>query len=169
MKTSIIVAASINGVIGKDNKLLWSLPDEMKYFKEKTIGHAVIMGRKTWESIPEKYKPLSNRTNIVVSRDGEYVAEGAVTLTSLEDAIDVAENLDCEESFIIGGGQIYKEAIDKNIADTLYITQINKVVSGDSFFTFNPNNWANAKRTFHPIDDKHDVSFYFDKYVRVGR
>ena len=169
MEVSIIVAVSINGVIGKDNHLLWDLPDEMAHFKKTTNGHSVIMGRKTWESIPKKYRPLSNRTNIVVSRDPDYVAENAFTFTSLEDAILFADIKDTEKTFIIGGGQIYKEAIDNNWVDTMYVTQVNENISGDTFFTFNPNNWASSGRIFHPIDAAHSTSFFFDKYSRVGR
>ena len=167
MDVSIIVAVSINGVIGKGNKLLWSLPDEMAHFKKITDGHTVIMGRKTWESIPEKYRPLSNRENIVLSRDPEYAADEAVTCDGLISALNFCAN-NGDKVFIIGGEQIYKEALTSNLVNKMYVTQVNKSFEGDAHFSFNPNDWANCGRTFHPIDEKHDTSFYFDKYVRVG-
>jgi dihydrofolate reductase len=135
MKISLIVAISKNHAIGKDNKLLWYIPEDMKRFKAITSGHPVIMGRKTFESIG---KPLPNRTNIVISRDPMYKAEGCITAHSLEDAMNTAQKIDQNEIFILGGGQIFEEAI--HIADKLYITIIDaEVPDADAFFPKYPH------------------------------
>lgn len=123
---SIIAAISQNLVLGKDNKLLWHIPEDFARFKKITSGHPVIMGRKTFESIG---KPLSNRTNIIITRDENYKTEGCLVVHSLEEAIKLANG---KKIFIIGGGQIYKQAI--SLADKLYLTVIKKDFSGDTYF-----------------------------------
>src|SRR5688572_5703899 len=122
MKVSIIVAISENNVIGKDNSLIWHLPADMKFFKEKTTGHCIITGRKNYESIPEKFRPLPNRTNIVISRNFNYSSPGAEVVNSLEEAIEFAKAKKETEAFIIGGGQIFEETLAKNLASVLYVT-----------------------------------------------
>lgn len=130
---SIIVAHSNNMAIGKANSLLWRLPDDLKRFKELTSGHPVIMGRKTWESIPEKFRPLQNRTNIVITRDLNYSANGAVVASSIKKALEEAsESVGFEEIFVIGGAEIYKETLP--LANRLYITKVDTDVEGDAFF-----------------------------------
>ncbi len=126
---SIIAAVSQNGVIGKDGGLPWKISADLKRFKEITTGHPVIMGRKTFESIG---RPLPGRTNIIVTRDGSYQAEGCLVVTSLEKALQEAKQAESEEIFIIGGGEIYTQALP--LADTLYLTLINAEVKGDAFF-----------------------------------
>ncbi len=127
---SIIAAIGKNRELGKDNKLLWSLPEDMKRFREKTRNHPVIMGRKTFESIG---RPLPNRLNIVVTRDRSYTIPGAEIFYSLEDALDFAKNKDKQEIFIIGGGQIYAEAL--SYADKLYLTIVDSdFPEADTFF-----------------------------------
>ncbi len=127
---NIIVATSTNLVIGKDNDLPWHLPTDMKYFKDTTKGHIVVMGRKCWESIPEKFRPLPNRTNIVMSRNTLYEAKGASVTFDLETLLKVHENSD-KEVFIIGGAGLYKEAF--KYAHRLYLTQIYSEVEGDVY------------------------------------
>jgi dihydrofolate reductase len=124
----IIVAVSSNGVIGKENDLPWNLPTDMKHFKSVTSGHAVLMGRKCWESIPEKYRPLPNRENIVVTRNPNYVANGANVVHSLEEGINKYKNSN-KILFIIGGAEIYNEAF--KYANGLFITDIHNEVVGD--------------------------------------
>lgn len=120
-------------MIGKENALLWYIPDDLKHFKNLTAGHPVIMGRKTWESLPEKFRPLPNRTNIVVTRQGGYTAPGATLVHSLGDALAAAESaLGADEVFIIGGAQIYAEALQR--ADRLYLTLIEDEKEGDAYF-----------------------------------
>ena len=131
-KISIIVAASNNLVIGKDNDLPWSLPSDLKNFKKVTEGSFVIMGRKCWESIPEKFRPLPKRDNIVITRNSEYDAVGAAVINDLDTIIKVFKN-DGEngEVFIIGGAEIYKKTFEH--ADKLYLTQVLADVEGDVF------------------------------------
>ena len=134
MIVSIIVAVSENNVIGKDNSLIWHLPADMKFFKEKTTGHCIITGRKNYESIPEKFRPLPNRTNIVITRQKNYIAPGAIVVGSLEEAFE--KNLqigaDADEVFIIGGAEIFKQSM--HLVDKLYITRIHHNFDGDVFF-----------------------------------
>ena len=119
MHISLIAAVADNGVIGKDNDLVWSLPDDMSFFKASTRGRHVIMGRKNYESIPHKYRPLPGRTNIILSRDSEYDASPAKLSPSLESALDTARNAGETNCFIIGGGQIYKIALELDVVDTM--------------------------------------------------
>ena len=119
--------------IGKDNGLLWHIPDDLKRFKELTLGHSVIMGRKTWESLPEKFRPLPGRTNVVVTRQAGYVAEGAVVADSLGAARAAAARAPgADEMFVIGGGELYREALP--FADRLYLTLIEDNKAGDTLF-----------------------------------
>lgn len=128
MKISMIAAiASGNRGLGKENKLIFSIPEDLKRFKEITTGHPIIMGRKTFESIGQ---PLPNRTNIVITRDQEYFAEGVAVVHSLEEALQEVQGDD--EVFIIGGGQIYQEAI--GLADKLYLTIVEGKPNADVFF-----------------------------------
>jgi dihydrofolate reductase len=130
---SMIAALGTNRVIGRDNALLWQIPEDMKRFKELTTGHPVIMGRKTWESIPEKFRPLRGRTNIVITRDASYAAEGAFVATSLDEALAHAKSADgAEEVFVMGGQQIYEMALP--FADRLYLTRIDDAPEGDAYF-----------------------------------
>jgi dihydrofolate reductase len=133
MTLSIVVATSRNGVIGKDNQLPWHLPEDLKYFKKITMGKPIVMGRKTYESIG---RPLPGRTNIVITRNTSWQADGVVVVNSLDQAITVAEQacLDsgATEAMVIGGSEIYRQALDK--ADRLYITQVNIEIEGDAHF-----------------------------------
>lgn len=136
-RISIIVAHSKNMAIGKANSLLWRLPDDLKRFKTLTSGHPVIMGRKTWESLPEKFRPLPGRTNIVVTRDASYRAPGALVASSIEDAISLAGEFEgSEEIFVIGGAEVYKAALP--LANRLYVTEVDMEVDGDAFFPHYP-------------------------------
>jgi dihydrofolate reductase len=142
MTISIIVATARNGVIGKNNQLPWHLPQDLKYFREKTTGKPVIMGRKTFESIG---KPLPNRTNIVITRNHDWSREGVMVVHDLEAAIQVAGNLHNTENqselevMIIGGAEIYKSALA--IADRVYLTYIDKDVDGDAWFPSLDSGW----------------------------
>lgn len=133
-KVSLIAAlSSQNRGIGFHGDLLWRIPEDLARFKKVTVGHPVIMGRKTWESLPEKFRPLPNRANIIVTRNASYRAPGAVVVTSLEDAFSSAETAPgAEEVFVIGGGEIYKEALP--LANRLYLTLIDDSKEADAFF-----------------------------------
>src|SRR3990172_6612257 len=122
MIISSIVAVSENNVIGKDNTLVWHLPDDIQFFKDKTVGHCVITGRKNYESIPVKFRPLKGRTNIVITRQKNYDAKGAVVVNTIEKAIEVAKKAGEKEVFIIGGAEIYRQTTE--MIDKLYLTRI---------------------------------------------
>ena len=161
MKISLIVAVAENGVIGKDNDLIWHLPKDMQFFKEITIGHHVIMGRKNFESIPHKYRPLPNRTNIIITRQSEYKAEGCIVVNSVETALEIAKNNGDIEPFIIGGGQIYRIAIEKNLVDKIYLTKIHHSFKGDTFFPELSSDWRETNKTENKADDKHKYNYDF--------
>jgi dihydrofolate reductase len=127
---SLIAAVARNRVIGKDNALLWHLPEDMRHFRETTRGKPVIMGRKTWESLPESFRPLPGRLNIVVSRNPAYQAPGATLVGSVDEAIRCAG--EAKEIFVIGGEELYRQAMPR--ADRLYLTEIDAEFSGDAFF-----------------------------------
>ena len=133
MMVSIIVAVAENNVIGKNNDLIWHLPKDMQFFKQTTLHHHIITGRKNYISIPVKFRPLANRTNIVLTRQQDFPEEGCVVLNSLEAAIKFAKQNNENEVFIIGGGQIYKEALEKNLVDKLYVTHVHHSFDGDTF------------------------------------
>jgi dihydrofolate reductase len=140
-KLSIIVAASSNNVIGRGNDLPWHLPTDMKYFKEKTLGKTVIMGRKCWDSIPEKFRPLPNRENIIVSGNFEFKAKDSLVVHDYEMLLSATKfNNSDDEVFIIGGAEIYN--IGFNYADKVYLTRIEADVEGDVFLRgFDENQW----------------------------
>ncbi len=129
MILSIIVAVAQNGVIGQGNKLPWHIPEDLKRFKQLTTGHAVIMGRKTYESIG---KPLPNRKNIVITRQPGYDAPGTFVVSSLQEAIQLSSQWDDEEAFVIGGAEIYRQTIP--LADRIYLTIVRQDVAGDTLF-----------------------------------
>ena len=161
MKVSLIVAVSENGVIGKDNDLIWHLPKDMKFFKETTMGHHVIMGRKNFESIPHKYSPLPNRTNVVITRQADYTAEGCVVVNSVEAALEIAKQNGDTEAFIIGGGQIYKIALKENLVDKIYLTKVHHSFEGDTFFPELSSDWEEVNKTENKADEKHKYNYDF--------
>lgn len=163
----MIAAVAENGVIGKDNDLAWNLPDDMKYFVEKTNGHHVIMGRKNWESIPHKFKPLPGRPNLILTRNKEFKVDNPLVSVfhDLQEAIDFASLNNEDELFIIGGAQIYK--LGMKFAHRLYITEVAGSPEGDTFFPdFNKNEWKETSRKHHEKDIKHEYSFDFVVYDR---
>jgi dihydrofolate reductase len=139
-KINIIVAVSANNVIGKGNDLPWHLPKEFKYFKETTKGSTVIMGRKCWESLPQKFRPLPNRLNVVLTKDKDYEADGAIVAHDLESTLKAFKN-SSSDIFIIGGAEIYKQSLI--YADKLYLTRILSDVEGDVYLEgfFNEEEW----------------------------
>ena len=161
MKVSLIVAVSQNGMIGKDNDLIWHLPKDMKFFKDTTLGHHVIMGRKNFESIPHKFRPLPNRTNIVITRQSDYKAEDSIVVNSVEESLKVAKSNGENEAFIIGGGQIYKLALESNLIDRIYLTRIHHSFDGDTFFTELNSDWEEIKREDCFKDDNHKYDYSF--------
>lgn len=146
MKLSLICAMASNGVIGRNNSLPWHLPEDLRYFKATTMGHSIIMGRKTWESIG---RPLPGRTSIVVTRDADYVAEGAKVVHSIEDALRLAESIavidGTEEAFVIGGAALYAAAMP--VADRFHLTRVHGEVEGDTVLSgFDESEWREVSR-----------------------
>ncbi|MEQ9405840.1 MAG: dihydrofolate reductase [Cyclobacteriaceae bacterium] len=165
MRVSMIAAMGSNRVIGKDNDIPWHLPDDFRFFKEKTKGHHVIMGRKNWESLPPKFKPLPDRPNLIVSRQSTYAAPEASIFRSIEEALDKAEQAGENEAFIIGGGEIYRQSLE--IADTIYLTEIKGEFEGQTTFPeFDKEEWKEVSRKHHPIDERHKYSFDFVEYKK---
>ncbi len=156
MKISIIVAAASDGAIGKDNKLLWHLPADMKFFKEKTMGHHIIMGRKTYESIG---RPLPGRTTVIITRDLKYKAEGCLVAHSLNEAIEIASTNGDTEAMITGGAEIYNQAIEK--ADCIYLTEVQGKFEADTFFKIDKTSWAINEKQDYKADDKNKFDYSF--------
>ncbi len=155
---TIIAAVAENNVIGKNNELIWHLSDDLKHFKSLTNGHHVIMGRKTFQSMP---KALPNRTNVVISRQPDFTAENITVVRSLEEALKVAK--DDPQPFVIGGGEIYKEALQ--YADRIELTRVHHEFEGDTFFPeINLQRWKEVDATFHPKDEKHAYDFTFQRF-----
>jgi dihydrofolate reductase len=153
---SLIAAMSENRVIGRDGRLPWHLPDDLKWFKRKTMGHHIIMGRKTWESPGH---PLPGRTSIVITRQRDYQAHGGVVVSSLDEALDRVDPSD-REPFIIGGGEIFAQAIP--LVDRMYLTIVHAQVEGDAYFPeLKEHEWTCADETLHPADERHAHSFTF--------
>ncbi len=164
MRISMIAAMSQNRVIGKNNDLPWHLPDDFQFFKDTTKGRHVILGRKNYESLPHKFRPLPGRTNIVISRNPNYGKdEDILVVRSLEEALQLAKERGETHCFIIGGGEIYKMGLD--MASEIYLTEIHAEISGDVFFpVFDKAQWVEIQRKNHPTDSRHEYSFDFVIY-----
>jgi len=157
---TIIAAAGENNALGKDNGLVWHLPDDFKRFRKLTTGHHIIMGRKTFESFPQ---PLPDRTHVVITRKDNFKKEGIVTVHSLERAIDFSKG--DSEAFVIGGGEIYKMAIE--VADKIELTRIHGTFEADTFFPeIDEKEWQLVKKEYHPKDEKHEFEFTYLTYLR---
>ena len=156
----MIVAKSKNNAIGKDNKLLWRLSADLKNFKRLTSGHSIIMGRKTYDSIG---KPLPNRTNIIITRNKNFEAEGCLITHSLENALEIAKKKGEEEVFIIGGAQIYAQSLEKT--QKIYLTQVDVEIEGDSFFPIlDEKKWTCMQKEAHLADTKNEYNYVFEVY-----
>jgi len=158
MQISLIVAASINNAIGKNNQLLWHLPNDMKFFKNTTWAMPVIMGRKTFESLAGK--PLNGRLNIVITKQEALSIEGVTVVNSIKSAIEIAKLHDYKEVFIIGGGEIYKAAL--SIANKIYLTRVEAIIDADTFFPeLDHNSWILTNEEEHFVDPKHNYNYRF--------
>ncbi len=163
MKISLVVAAAENNSIGKENQLLWHLPNDLKFFKNTTWGMPVIMGRKTYESVN---KPLPGRFNIVITRQNNWNAEKVIVAAGLQDALRKAAETNCKEAFIIGGGEIYKQSMD--IADKIYLTRVHAAIEGDTFFPdIDENKWQLDSAKDFKADEKHAFAYSFQTWVRI--
>jgi len=163
----LIVAIAQNRAIGKDNDLIWHLPADMGFFSAMTKGSTVLMGRKNWESIPSKYRPLPKRKNIVVSRDTSFNDEGCEVFHDIKTAIDSNTNDSSKDLYIIGGGQIYKYCIENDLVDEMFISQIEETFEGDAFFPeINLDNWHKEKLFHHAKDEKNEYPFTVYRYYK---
>ena len=160
---TVIVAASENNIIGNDNKLIWHLSDDLKRFKNLTKGHHVIMGRKTFESMP---RALPNRTNVIITRKANYIAKDAIVTNSLESALSIAS--DDPQPFIIGGGEIYKIALD--YSDRIELTRVHDNFEGDTVFPeIDKEKWIESNRIEKKKDESHNYDFTFITYNKIKR
>lgn len=167
MKVNLIVAVGENFEIGKNNDLLWHLPKDMRFFTQTTKGHYVIMGRKNWDSIPLKYRPLSERENVVVSRKKNLELEGAIVVSTIEEGIELARENAETEVFIIGGGQIYKEALRLDLIDTMFITKVHAKFDADTYFPdFELDKWIEESIGHFEVDEKNSLPFSISKFSR---
>ena len=156
----MIAAAAENNALGKDNELVWHLPNDFKRFKALTSGHHIIMGRKTFESFP---KPLPNRTHIVITRQKNYQPDGCIVVNSLEKAIALCPKE--EDSYIIGGGEIY--TIGMPYSDKIELTRVHDNFEADAFFPdINPDEWELIQSEYQTKDEKHLIDFTYQTFVR---
>jgi len=160
---SVIVATDLKGAIGNENKLLWHLPADMKFFKEKTMGHHIVMGRKTYESIG---RPLPGRTTIIVTRNKAYKADGCIVVHSLEEAIQYARANKEEEVMIVGGSELYSLA--ESFATTLYLTLVKTTLPADVFFSYDLSNWTLVKDVKGTVDEKNSLDHQFLEYQKIN-
>jgi dihydrofolate reductase len=164
VKVSIVAAVARNGVIGRDNAIPWRIPEDLARFRELTTGHPVVMGRRTWDSLPERFRPLPGRRNVVVTRDPEWRADGTERAGSLDEALALVDG--ASRAFVIGGGQLYVEALP--LADELLLTEIDSDIAGDTLFP----PWERA--AFDEVSREEHMSvtglpFAFVTYARRGQ
>jgi len=166
MKLAMIVAMAKNNVIGLNNDMPWHLPADLQWFKKTTLGSPIIMGRKTYESIG---RPLPGRLNIILSRNTDLIIEGCTVVNSIEEAMTTAEAADNtkDEVFITGGAHLYNKFLEQT--ETLYLTQIDADLEGDTFFPdYTQYNWQEMDRVLHPADDKNPYALTFLKLERIN-
>ena len=160
-KVTLIAAAGENNELGKDQDLVWHLPDDFKRFKQLTTGHYIIMGRKTFDTFPQL---LPNRTHVIITRKENYNPEGTIVVDSLDKALEAAK--DDPQPYVIGGGEIYKLALDK--ADAIELTRVHGTFDADTYFPdFNEENWELVEKEEHPADERHKYAFTYLTYERA--
>ncbi|HEY8388886.1 MAG TPA: dihydrofolate reductase [Parasegetibacter sp.] len=162
MIISHVVAAAENHAIGKDNKLLWHLPNDLKFFKNTTWAMPVVMGRKTFESMG---KPLPGRINIVITRQKNWKADGVVVVNNWSDALLVAKETDCNELFVVGGGEIYRQTLPDT--NRIYMTRVHANPEADIYYPeIDPAKWKLEKEQHFPADEKHAYAYSFQLWVK---
>lgn len=160
---SLVVAASLNHAIGKNNQLLWHLPNDLRFFKNTTWGCPVIMGRKTFESVG---KPLPGRTNIIITRQTDWQSTGTIVANNLDHALQLAKDTGCTDAFIIGGGEIYQ--LSMQMADRVYLTLVHTNIDGDTYFPpLDPNNWQLHQGHHLPADEKNAFATTYQIWDRI--
>lgn len=163
MVITLVVAASTNNAIGKNNQLLWHLPNDLKFFKNATWAMPVAMGRKTFESLGGK--PLNGRLNIVITKQNDFISDGIMVVESIEAAILFAKKNDYKEIMIAGGGEIYKQAF--SVATKILITRVHTIMEGDTFFpVIDTNVFQLVKKQDYPVDAKHQYAYTFETWER---
>ena len=162
MKITLVVAASDNNVIGKDNQLLWHLPKDMRFFKNTTWGLPILMGRKTFESLGSKILP--GRLNLILSNQKNINSNGAILVHSIAEAIEIAKHKDYKQLMVIGGGQIYELALP--LASTIMLTRVHTTIQGDTYFPELNSEWILKDATQYPSDEKHLYSFTIECWQR---
>ncbi len=162
MKITLVVAASDNNVIGKNNQLLWHLPKDMRFFKNTTWGLPIVMGRKTFESLGSKVLP--GRLNLILSNQKNIKTNGATLVHTLQDALNIAAQQDYKQLMVIGGGQIYELALP--LAHTIMLTRVHTTIEGDAFFPTLNEDWVKKESTFYNSDEKHSYSFDIECWQR---
>jgi dihydrofolate reductase len=161
---SLLAAVDENQGIGFQGGIPWRLPDDLKQFKALTMGHHLVMGRKTYESIRSS---LPGRTVVILTRNPEYQPDGCLTAHSLEEALELVRQRGEREVFVIGGGEIFKQAVE--LADRIYLTQVHGVAPADTFFPrLRPEDWLETAEVHHPADDRHEYPFTFKALHRRG-
>jgi len=162
MNITLVVAASVNNAIGKDNKLLWHLPKDMRFFKNTTWAMPILMGRKTFESLGNKLLP--GRMNIIISNQKGLIIEGAIVVNNLAAAIEIAKRNNYKELMVIGGGQIYDLALP--LANKIWFTRVHTNIDGDTYFPTLDKSWNLSSAESHQADEKHLYSFDFECWQR---
>jgi len=159
-KITLIVAAAENNAIGKDNQMPWHLPNDFKYFKKTTLGHSVVMGRKTFDSIG---KPLPERRNIILTRDQDYTSPDVDVANSVDDVLTYCR--DEREIFVIGGANVFKQFMP--LAQKVYLTRVHTAIDGDAFFPeLSENEWQLTRSEHHQKDEKHAFDYSFEVWER---
>jgi len=168
MRLSLIAAVAQNGVIGRDNALVWHLPDDLRFFKATTLGLPVITGRRNYESLPASVRPLPGRLNVVVTRNPDYAAPGAAVVTGMEAAVAHAAGEGAEEAFVIGGGELYAAALNADLVERMYLTHVEAAPEGDTHFPlWSPEGWSCTEVLVHPGDARHAHPFRICRYDRL--
>jgi dihydrofolate reductase len=161
VRISLVAAVARGGVIGRDGALPWRLPEDARRFRERTMGHAVVMGRRTWDSLPERFRPLPGRRNVVVTRNPDWAADGAERSGSLEEALRLVDGV--EQVYVIGGGELYAESLAR--ADELLLTEIDADVDGDTWFpAWDRAEFEEVSRESHTSET--GIPFAFVTYAR---
>lgn len=167
MKVALIVAMDSERGIGKNNDLMWHLPADMKFFKDTTKGHIVVMGRKNYDSIPERYRPLVDRENAILTRNTDLKIDNCKVFNSLEACLEKYKNETKRTVFIIGGGEIFKLAFEIDCVDEMYVTKIDKLYSADTHFpAIDESKWTVSEIAQQQRDEKNEASFKIYHYVK---
>jgi len=164
---SMIAALDAENGIGKNNDLMWNLPADMQFFKETTKGHVVIMGRKNYDSIPEKFRPLPGRKNVILSRQPDFEAPGCLVFSSLADCLQQLQLEEGQKAFVIGGAQIYALALESGLVNEIFLTHNDKVYSAYTFFPdFDVSSYQKSLLFEQTLNDKHEANFEVYQYTK---